>query len=61
MFSATFPEQIQRLAKDYLEDYLFLTIGLIGGANSDVKQEFRKVPAFDKRKELLELLSKLNF
>ena len=36
MFSATFPDDIQVAAQDFLEDYLFLTIGLVGGACSDV-------------------------
>jgi len=30
MFSATFPKQIQKLASDFLNDYLFVTIGRIG-------------------------------
>jgi superfamily II DNA/RNA helicase len=27
MFSATFPREIQRLAADFLHDYIFLTVG----------------------------------
>ena len=27
MFSATFPKEIQRLAGDFLSDYIFLTVG----------------------------------
>ena len=39
MFSATFPDEVQESAQEFLaEDYLFLTIGLVGGACSDVKQ-----------------------
>lgn len=28
MFSATFPQEIQLLAKDFLNDYLFLTVSM---------------------------------
>ena len=39
MFSATFPDEVQESAQEFLaEDYLFLTIGMVGGACSDVKQ-----------------------
>ena len=43
MFSATFAETVQHLALDFLKDYLFLAIGIVGGASSDVKQSFLKV------------------
>ena len=43
MFSATFAETVQHLALDFLNDYLFLAIGIVGGASSDVKQTFLKV------------------
>ena len=42
MFSATFPDDIQTAAQDFLEDYLFLTVGMVGGACSDVQQEFHQ-------------------
>ena len=38
MFSATFPEEIQRLAADFLHDHLFLTVGVVGGTTSDILQ-----------------------
>ena len=38
MFSATFPREIQVLAQDFLNDYLFLTVGVVGSANTDVTQ-----------------------
>ncbi|KAJ8371603.1 hypothetical protein AAFF_G00306890 [Aldrovandia affinis] len=44
MFSATFPEEIQRLAADFLKtDYLFLAVGQVGGACSDVEQNVIEV------------------
>ncbi len=44
------------LVADFLQDYLFLTIGIVGGASSDVKQEFWEVPKFGKRDKLCEIL-----
>jgi len=57
MFSATFPDDIQTAAQDFLEDYLFLTVGMVGGACSDVQQEFHQVAKFDKREKLEELMA----
>ncbi len=57
MFSATFPEEIQRAAATFLDDdYLFLKVGEIGGANTDVTQKIIQVDAFDKRPQLVSLL-----
>ncbi|KAM6893952.1 putative ATP-dependent RNA helicase DDX4 [Xenentodon cancila] len=57
MFSATYPEDIQRLAADFLKtDYLFLAVGFVGGACTDVEQTFVQVPKFSKREQLLDLL-----
>ncbi|KAI4878842.1 hypothetical protein NFI96_033551, partial [Prochilodus magdalenae] len=57
MFSATYPEDIQRLAADFLRaDYLFLAVGVVGGACSDVEQQIIQVDQYSKREQLLELL-----
>lgn len=56
MFSATFPEEVQRLAASYLNNYLFITIGIVGGACSDVQQEFHQIDKFAKREKLIEIL-----
>ncbi|XP_049786610.1 ATP-dependent RNA helicase vasa isoform X6 [Schistocerca cancellata] len=56
MVSATFPEEIQRLATKFLSNYLFLAVGIVGGACSDVEQIFYKVSKFDKRAKLQEIL-----
>ncbi|KAM9328433.1 putative ATP-dependent RNA helicase DDX4 [Pholidichthys leucotaenia] len=57
MFSATFPEDIQRLAGDFLKtDYLFLVVGIVGGACTDVEQTFLQVTKFSKRDQLLDVL-----
>lgn len=57
MFSATFPEEIQRLASKFLNNYLFITVGIVGGACSDVQQVFYEVDKFAKRQKLLSLLT----
>ncbi|XP_023225362.1 ATP-dependent RNA helicase vasa-like isoform X2 [Centruroides sculpturatus] len=57
MFSATFPPPIQRLASEFLDNYLFLTVGIVGSANSDVEQTFYQVSQYDKRQKLTEILS----
>ena len=57
MFSATFPEEIQRLAQEFLrKDYMFISIGIIGAANSDVEQTFVEVEGKAKRSKLMEIL-----
>lgn len=48
---------IYRLAADFLKtDYLFLAVGIVGGACSDVEQTFVQVTKFAKRDQLLDLL-----
>jgi DEAD box ATP-dependent RNA helicase len=57
MYSATFPDEVQRCANEFLaEDYLFLAVGKVGSANTDVTQTLLKVEKFAKRKKLLEIL-----
>lgn len=57
MFSATFPNDIQRLAGKYLHEYIFLTIGVVGGASTDVQQNVFQVSKFEKRTKLMEILN----
>lgn len=46
-----------RLAAEFLKvDYLFLAVGVVGGACSDVEQTVIQVDQFSKREQLLELL-----
>lgn len=45
------------MAADFLKtDYLFLAVGIVGGACSDVEQSFVQVTKFSKREQLLDLL-----
>nr|XP_009942081.1 PREDICTED: probable ATP-dependent RNA helicase DDX4 [Opisthocomus hoazin] len=60
MFSATFPEEIQRLAGEFLKfDYLFVVVGHMGGACSDVQQNVLQVPQYSKRDKLMEILQSI--
>nr|AQX83025.1 vasa [Oscarella lobularis] len=56
MFSATFPEEIQKLAQDFLHNYIFLTVGRVGGTSSDIDQRVIAVGQFEKRDQLVEIL-----
>ncbi|XP_064617247.1 ATP-dependent RNA helicase DDX4-like [Liolophura sinensis] len=56
MFSATFPEEIQKLASEFLNNYLFVTVGRVGGANTDVTQQVLEVERKDKRQKLCDIL-----
>jgi ATP-dependent RNA helicase DDX3X len=38
MFSATFPLEIQRLATDFMKNYVFVAVGRVGAASKDVTQ-----------------------
>ena len=57
MFSATFKPDIQQLAADFLNDYLFITVGIVGGACSDVEQTFLEVDRLQKREYLCDILN----
>uniref|UniRef100_A0A8C0F2Q7 RNA helicase n=1 Tax=Bubo bubo TaxID=30461 RepID=A0A8C0F2Q7_BUBBB len=60
MFSATFPEAVQRLAGEFLKtDYLFVVVGHMGGACSDVQQNILQVPNYSKRDKLIEILQSI--
>ncbi|KAI8387955.1 P-loop containing nucleoside triphosphate hydrolase protein [Radiomyces spectabilis] len=57
MYSATFPKEIRMLARDFLKpDYLFLSVGRVGGTTTDITQRVRWVEEQDKRETLRELL-----
>ncbi|XP_043402844.1 probable ATP-dependent RNA helicase DDX4 isoform X4 [Chelonia mydas] len=60
MFSATFPEEIQRLAGEFLKpEYLFVAVGQVGGACSDVQQTILQVSQYSKREKLVEILQSI--
>ncbi|ROT63942.1 vasa-like protein [Penaeus vannamei] len=59
MFSATFPHEIQELASAFLNNYLFVVVGTVGAANTDVKQEVLCVPKFEKKAKLVEMCEEI--
>jgi len=56
MFSATFPDEIQQLAQDFLNDYIFLAVGRVGSTTNLITQTLRQVDDHDKVDALLDLL-----
>ncbi|XP_077199014.1 ATP-dependent RNA helicase DDX3X isoform X7 [Paroedura picta] len=57
MFSATFPKEIQMLARDFLEEYIFLAVGRVGSTSENITQKVVWVEELDKRSFLLDLLN----
>lgn len=57
MFSATFPKEIQRLAQDFLENYIFLSVGRVGSTSENITQHVVWVAEEDKRSFLLDILN----
>ncbi|CAO3621513.1 unnamed protein product [Cunninghamella echinulata] len=56
MFSATFPRDIQYLARDFLKDYIFLSVGRVGSTSENITQKVEYVEEEDKRSVLLDIL-----
>lgn len=56
LFSATFPRNMQALAKDFLHDYLFIAVGRVGSTSENITQEVVYVEENEKRSSLLDIL-----
>lgn len=56
MFSATFPTQIQLLAGEFLKDYVFLTVGRVGAAAMDIKQDIMYTTEDEKANKLMDIV-----
>lgn len=56
LFSATFPKEIQRLASDFLSNYIFLSVGRVGSSTDLIVQRVEFVLESDKRSHLMDLL-----
>jgi ATP-dependent RNA helicase DDX3X len=52
MFSATFPRDVQRLAIDFLRDYIWIAVGMVGGACENIKQELLILERRDKVEDI---------
>ena len=58
MFSATFPVEIQRLAADFMKDYIFVAVGRVGAASKDVTQRIEWVEQAEKMDYLMDFLQR---
>ncbi|EDO05781.1 DEAD/DEAH box helicase family protein [Babesia bovis T2Bo] len=56
MFSATFPKEIQQLARDFLRDYLYLAVGRVGSTNEFIRQRLLYADQEQKLHYLVKLL-----
>ncbi|KAL3532349.1 hypothetical protein ACH5RR_005870 [Cinchona calisaya] len=56
LFSATFPIEIQKLASDFLSNYIFLAAGKVGSSTDLIAQKVDYVCDTDKKSHLLNLL-----
>ncbi|ODV58739.1 DEAD-domain-containing protein [Ascoidea rubescens DSM 1968] len=56
MFSATFPKDIQLLAKSFLKNYVFLSVGKVGSTSENITQEVLYVEEIDKNSILLNII-----
>lgn len=57
LYSATFPKEIQQLAREFLYSHHFLQVGRVGSTTENITQDVRWVEDSDKRMHLLQLLT----
>ncbi|PVV01790.1 hypothetical protein BB560_003780 [Smittium megazygosporum] len=57
MFSATFPKNIQILARDFLKEYVFLSVGRVGSTSENITQKIEYVEEEDKFSALIDILN----
>ena len=56
MFSATFPKEIKLLAAEFLNDYIFLTVGRVGSTSENIRQQVMFIEDYEKRQFLMDLI-----
>lgn len=55
LYSATFPKEIQLLARDFLaRDYLFLRVGRVGGTTTDITQRVKTKKTYRATHEMVQ-------
>ena len=59
MCSATFPSEIQKIAKKYLREYVYLTIGRVGSTTENISQKLYLVNHYNKQDFLISLLAEV--
>jgi len=57
MYSATFPDEIQGLAGDFLTEYIFLAVGRVGSTTNLITQKLRLVENYNKMDALMDVLN----
>ena len=57
IISATFPLEIQKLAQDFLADYIFIAVGRVGSTNTFIDQKLKFVEEYDKTSKLIETVN----
>ena len=57
LFSATFPKEIQRLAADFLHDYIFLTVGRVGSSTDLIAQHVEYMQGDQKKETVLDCVN----
>jgi ATP-dependent RNA helicase DDX3X len=60
MFSATFPREIQKLASEFLSNYIFLTVGRVGNSSSDITQSIKYVDDKDKLEFVQNIITEID-
>jgi len=53
MFSATFPREIQKLAEDFLNNFIFISVGRVGSTVESITQVIKSVSDTSKVEEIL--------
>lgn len=56
LYSATFPKEIQQLAREFLYQHYFLQVGRVGSTTENITQDVRWVEEHEKREKLLEIV-----
>jgi superfamily II DNA/RNA helicase len=57
MFSATFPQDMQRLAADFMQNYIFLKVGRVGSSVNLIIQSVDYITPTEKNTVLLDLIN----
>eukprot|EP01083_Nonionella_stella_P035857 97787_1 len=59
VFSTMFPLEIQKLAQDFLDDYIFVAVGRVGSTNTFIDQKLKYVDEYDKTTKLIETVNQM--
>lgn len=60
MFSATFPKTIQKLAQDFMNNYIWISIGRVGSTTSSITQRVMSVRPDQKVSTLMQLFGEIH-